>query len=336
MKVGIKQISQLSGFSQATVSNVLNNKKGVNRETSEKIWKIAKELGYYQQSLIKTIKFVIFKKHGEVVSDTPFFGALINGVEGGCKLLGYKLEIINIDCKAPSFSSVLEGLFSDRSSAILLLATEMEKSDILPFENSPVPVVVLDNWFSNMTFNSTLINNSDSSCNSVEYLIQNGHTKIGHLKSSIEINNFKYREYGFNRAMLKAGLALGPEYTFLLRPTTDGSYLDMTNCLKKNPQMPTAFIADNDIIALGAMKAIQEAGYSIPEDISVIGFDDIPFCEFFSPSLTTVKVFKENMGEEAVRMLHMLIQNNGRAHGAALKLEVSTEFMVRNSVKKLN
>lgn len=336
MRVGIKQISQISGFSQATVSNVLNNKKGVNRETSEKIWKIAKELGYNQQSLIKAIKLVIFKKHGEVVSDTPFFGALISGVEGGCKHLGYKLEIINIDCKSPNFSSALQGLFSDYSSAILLLATEMEKPDVLPFEQAPVPVVILDNWFSNMKFNSTLINNSDSTCNAVEYLIQNGHTRIGHLKSSIEINNFKYREYGYNRALLKAGLAMDPEYTIRLHPTTDGSYLDMTNSLKRRPKMPTAFLADNDIIALGAMKALQEAGYSIPDDISIIGFDDIPFCEIFSPSLTTVRVFKENMGEEAVRMLHNIIQTSDREHEAALKLEVSTEFIIRNSVKKLN
>lgn len=112
----------------------------------------------------------------------------------------------------------------------------------------------------------------------------------------------------------------------------DGAYRDMKEHLKKGAKMPTAFFADNDMIALGCIKAFQEFGYRVPEDISVIGFDDLPFCEISSPRLTTIKVFKYEMGQLAVRRVIELMKNGGKIN---TKTQICTEFVERDSVADL-
>lgn len=332
MKVGIKKISELSGFSLATVSNVLNHKKGVNQQTADLILKIAHEIGYLKENCVKTIKLVIYKKHGMVVSDTPFFSALIEGVEGECRSRGFALEICSLDQHSRDFEAVLNGLLRDYSSAILLLATELDEQDMRPFESAVPPVMVLDNWFSNMKFNSVLINNTDSVYGAVRYLVSCGHRKIGYLKSAVSINNFDYRAEGYLSAMRHARLVPDEAYTVRLTPTMDGAYQDMCAYLNGTPAFPTAYFADNDIIALGAVKALKQHGIKIPQDISLIGFDDMPFCEIASPALTTIRVFKQEMGALAVKNLADSFQQKNPIR---IKAEVCTAFIVRGSVKRL-
>ncbi len=332
MKVNINEISRISGFSPATVSNALNNKKGVSWETSQKILRIAQECGYQAKTKISNIKFVIYKDSGLVVSDTPFFSSLISGVENESRGFGYETAIFNLDKESPDYEKNLNQLLSDNRSAIILLATEMSAKEIEPFQKISLPIVVLDSWYENMAFNSVLINNTDSVCFAVKYLIEKGHRAIGYLKGSVRIQNFVYRQLGYQWAMLSSGLQPDPEYTFLLTPTMDGAYCDMDRLLSENPKMPTAFFADNDILALGAMKALQDHGYHIPDDISLIGFDDLQFCSISSPALTTIHVFKQDMGKMAVRRLIELIDSGG---GVKTKIQICNEFVERGSVKQI-
>lgn len=333
MKVGIKKISELSGFSLATVSNVLNHKKGVSQKTADLIFKIADEIGYLKENCIKTIKLVIYKKHGMIVSDTPFFSALIEGVEGECRAREFSLEICSLDQRSKDFDTVLQSLLRDYTTAILLLATELNEQDMLPFETSIAPVIVLDNWFTSMKYDAVLINNTDAVYGAVNYLIDCGHRKIGYLKSNVSINNFVYRAEGYWSAMRHAHLDPEKKYTVRLTPTMDGAYQDMCAFLDENRDLPTAFFADNDIIAFGTMKALKQYGYHIPEDVSIIGFDDMPFCEISSPTLTTIRVFKQEMGALAVKNLMDTIGQENPIH---IKAEVCTEFIIRSSVQKLN
>lgn len=161
MKVNIKTISKMTGVSPATVSNALNNRKGVSRETAERIQAVAREFGYFDGARIETINFVIYKRDGKIVTDTPFFTALIAGVEAEARAAGYKTVICNLDYREPDFFAVRDQILNDSSSAILLLATEMQEEDIKPFSSSLAPIVVLDSWFEDMTFDSVLISNTD-------------------------------------------------------------------------------------------------------------------------------------------------------------------------------
>lgn len=333
MKVSIKKLSEITGFSQATVSNALNNKRGVNKETSEKIFAAARENGYNLESHIKNIKLVIYKNSGVIVSDTPFFSALIEGIESESRSAGYETTVLNLYRNAPDFDTLLSVLLNDQNSAIILLATEMKEEDIIPFTQAVSPVVVVDNWFEKNIFNSVLQSNTDSVYAAVSNLIEKGHEKIGYLKGNIRIKNFTFREAGYNLAMTNNKLPIEDKYTFLLTPTMEGAHEDMKGLLKDSPEMPTAFFADNDNIALGVMKALKEAGYKIPRDISIIGLDDMPFCTISSPALSTIKVQKTELGRTAVRRLLEIIDKKDTAK---LKIHVCDEYVERESVRDLN
>lgn len=333
MKVNIKKISEMTGFSTATVSNALNNKRGVSKETAQRIFQAAVETGYLSASRIDHIKLVIYKNSGIVVSDTPFFSALIDGVEQESRAAGLETVIFTLNRQSSDFQSLLDQLLSETNCGILLLATEMEEADILPFQRALSPIVVLDNWFEDTDLDSVLISNTDSACRAGKYLIRKGHKEIGYLKGNLRIKNFFYREIGLRRAMELAGLELTPDRCFSLAPTITGAHEDMLAALENAASLPTAFFADNDIIALGAVRAMQEKGYRVPEDVSVIGFDDLPYGAISNPALTTVQVPKEEMGRQAVKRLLEVAHGEG---GCRTKTQVLGKFVERESVRTID
>lgn len=333
MKISIKKISEITGFSPATVSNALNHKKGVNKETAEKILEVAKKLNYVNESRITKIKFVIYKKNGLIIDNSPFFPAVIEGVERQAKELGYETVFYNLKRDSADYEDQVKQLLEDTSAAVILLGTELTEEEFKLYENPKCHMILLDGWSDTITFDSVLIANTDSACKAVEYLIKNGHKKIGYLRGNFRIKAFKYRSIGYKRAMMQNNLPIESKYIFTIGTTTEGAYKDMLEYLDKTSDLPTALFADDDVIALGAMRALQERGYKIPDDISIVGFDNIPFCEISNPRLTTIHVFKQEMGEIAVRRL---VDHINLGCKVKAKIQVCTEFVERESVRNLN
>lgn len=332
MKINIKKISEKTGFSPATISNALNRKKGVNKETSAKIFKAAMEMGYISESHINKIKLVLYKNTGQIIDDTPFFSLLIDGFDKQCREAGYEMTMCYLNAKDEDFKDQVRWLLNDTSSALVLLGTEMQEEDMELFKQVKVPFLTLDYWHSQMDFNGVTINNSDSARLAVEYLIECGHEKIGYLRGSYRIKAFRSRAIGYKLTMNSHDLPVNSAYTITLDTNMDGAYRDMLKYLEKKPELPTAFFSDNDMVALGAMKALQESGYQIPEDISIIGFDDLPFCEITSPRLTSIRVPKQEMGQLAVKRIVEMIKENSNVN---TKIQVCTDFVERDSVKRL-
>lgn len=336
MGLKAREIAGMAGVSPATVSLILNNKPGVSEETRERVMKIISELGYDTNLLSKpalknkgSIRFVIYKKHGKVVSDTPFFSALMEGIDQEVRGHGYNLVISYLSEQDGNTADTLRVIEERTFDGILLLATEMAEEDIQLFKRLPVPLVVLDSSFPHEKLDTVIINNREGAWEAVLHLIDRGHAEIGYLQSSVRINNFLERYEGYMRALADSGLKLDRKYTLQLEPTLEGAYQDMQRLLQSQPKLPGAFFADNDIIAFGAVKALKEAGYRIPEDISVIGFDDMPFCEMLEPPLTTMRVFKQRMGMMAVERLLKKIE---KGTAEKIKVEVATELVERKSV----
>ena len=329
----MKTISQITGYSQSTISNVLNNKKGTNRKTAEEILKVAKEIGYLNTPKIENIKLVFFKKSGKVLTETPLINELIDGIVSEARDNGLDTILFNIQENDDDYKEKFDSLFTDRNSGIILLATELSENDLLPFQKICCPLVVLDAWFDRFLFDTVLMNNYDSFITSTRFLIENGHTKIGFLGSQIQIKNFYYREQGFRDALEKYECSIDEDLFIYLDPTLNGSYESMKNYLESSPlKMATAYCAVNDIVALGSLKAFQEYGYKIPDDISIIGFDNMPFGEISSPSLTTMNVPKRALGELAVKRL---IEQSNKGNYTPCKTELLTSLIIRQSVRKL-
>ena len=332
MKPGIKQISDITGFSTATVSNALNKKRGVSKKTSEEIFRVAHEIGYIDHSVISKIKLVIYKKNGLIIDDTPFFNLLISGIEQECRESGYEMSIVNVDGGSDSYEEEAYDILNESGTGIILLGTELSPEDLELYKKAQCPIMLLDFWDINMNFSGVIINNEDSVRMAIHHFSEKGHRKIGYLKGDFRILGFRQRETGYISALAEHGLEYNPEYSVALSTTMNGSFKDMMEYLKKRPNLATAYFADNDMIALGAIKALQENGYKVPEDISIIGFDDLPFSEISTPRLTSLRVPKQEMGRLAVRKMIDLISGE---EGLRTKTQVCTEFIERDSVRKL-
>lgn len=332
MKANIKTISRLTGFSQATVSNALNNKRGVNRDTAEKIFQAAREVGYFNGQRIQRIRLVMYQADGSVVNDSPFFSRLMAGVEAECRRQKLEAATCHLQRNDPEYEARLAELLEDSGSALLILATEMDAREAARFQNALAPVVILDSWYEGLDLSAVLIDNTDAAYQAVSYLIGQGHTRIGHLRGKMQIKNFYYRRQGYLRAMTEHGLRPEPRYSISLSTGMESACEDMAALLRHGPDLPTAFFADNDMIALGAMRALTQAGVRVPEDVSVVGFDDLPFCAISSPPLTTVRVYNYEMGQAAVRRL-MEIAGDGNSY--CTKTQVTSSFVCRDSVRDL-
>lgn len=332
MKASIRLISDITGYSLATVSNALNKKKGVNPNTSEEIFRVAREIGYLDHNSITKIKLVIYKKNGLIIDDTPFFTLLINGIEQECREAGYEMVIGNLDARDIEFQEKVKLLLNEQATAIVLLGTELSPEELKIFKGAQYPILLLDYWSYDMDFSGVMINNDDSARMAVNYLIGKGHTKIGYLKGNFRILGFEQRQAGYYAAIREKNIERNSAFLVELSTTMNGAYKDMLFYLDHQPELPTAFFADNDMIALGAMKALQEKGYKIPEDISIIGFDDLSFCEITTPRLTSLRVPKEEMGRMAVRKVIDMVK---RKDTIVSKIQVCTEFIERDSVKDL-
>ncbi|TCS81149.1 LacI family transcriptional regulator [Muricomes intestini] len=332
MKVSIKKISELTGFSPATVSNALNHKKGVNRETSKKILKTAVELGYRTEEKIKKICFVIFRRNGLIIDDSPFHPAVIEGVEHQAKEMGFETVFCHVDINDLGYQDRIEEILADTESAVVLLGTEMMEEDFEPFLCAQNKVILLDGWSDRHFFNSVLISNTDSAVKAAEYLLHKGHRDIGYIQGDFRIQAFKYREIGLQRVLSREGMSLKPEYVATVGTRIETAYEGMKRYLDKSPELPTAFFADNDTIAIGAMRALEEYGYNIPEDVSIIGFDNISFGAISDPPLTTINVYKQEMGELAVRQLALAMEEPEKVK---MKIQVCTDFVERGSVREV-
>lgn len=335
MALKIKDVAQRLKVSPATVSLVLNNKPGVAEETRQRVLKLVQEMGYDTNILSKpalknskSIRFIIYKKHGSVVSDTPFFSALMEGIEQECRKEGYNLVVsyMNEDGNRMEVLRIVE---DNPLEGILLLATEMQEEDLQTFTQFNIPIVILDSCFEKLKIDTVFIENIQGAFEATEYLVKNGHTEIGYLHSSIWIKNFDKRKEGFQKALKEYNIQENKKYIFSVDSTLEGSYNDILKLLNSNISLPTAFFADNDIIAFGAIKAFKEFGLRVPEDVSVVGFDDMPFCEIIEPPLTTIKVNKQRMGMLAVKRLLEKIETDSPE---CVRLEVCTELVERKSV----
>ncbi len=337
MKLKSKDIANILGVSPATVSLVLNNKPGISEDTRQKIISYLEENGYNTSHLYqteetagKTIQFIIYKKHGKVVGDTPFFSELIESINRAAREDGYNLTITYMDETKDNIPSLVDMIKKNNPAGLLILATEMASEDINIFRGLGLPMLLLDSTFDNQDIDTVCINNADGVYKAVDYFVKNGYKEIGYLHSNIWIYNFEQRMLRFKQYMSDLNLHLPKEHFFNLEPTVEGSYRDMTKLLKERRDIPQAFFADNDIIAFGAIRALKEAGIRIPDDIAVIGFDDTPYCELLVPKLTTIRVFKQQV---AVTAVNRLIECINHTANCIQKTYISTELIVRDSVK---
>lgn len=334
MSITAKELAERLGLSAAAVSMALNHKPGVSESTRNQVLKAAKEYGYdfRRQRLTEepqkgSIAFLMYRRHGAVVGDTQFFSSLSEGIAVACRAAGYRTNVLYL--QEENCRTELRNLLGSDTKGIILLGTEMRAEDFAPFASLPLPTVVLDTYFEGIPRDCVLINNIQGAYTATNYLISKRKQQPGYLRSSYPIGNFEERADGFYKAIRQNGMSTSASIVHRVAPSVEGAYADMKELIAHGEQLASCYFADNDLIAAGAMRAFKEAGYRIPEDIGIIGFDNTAMCEILEPPLTTVHVPKQAMGQLAVERLVSILNTKP---STSVKIEITTSLVKRKSL----
>lgn len=330
----IREIAANLGVSPATVSIVLNDKVGVSDETRKRVKRYLTESKYTvpkerRRKSFGNVFLIKYTEHGMIVEENQgFIAAIIDQIQKDFTLQNINLTIVN--CNHETLTVELDRVADQNPSGMILIASELNDSQIEKIEAFPAPVVVVDHSMRYHHIDSVVMANEAIAYNAVKYLYQIGYRSIGHLRSAVSISNFNERRIGFEAALESLGLT--PKVTIPLTPTLEGAYGDMAEYLRAhpNPLPADAFFADNDAIAIGAIRALQEHGLNVPADVSVIGIDDIPFSAVNTPPLTTMRISRSQLGHITVDTLTRRMKNptapaSHYLHGATLIIRKSTE-----------
>lgn len=326
----VKELAKIAGVSPAAISIVLNDKKGVSDETRERILEVLKQYNYTSnkkaRASLRNIYFLKYKKHGLLVEQNAgFIATILDAIEAECRLKGYNLSMIVSD---NNFEETLKSIDYNTCDALIVLGTELEEQQYHCLEGIKKPFVVVDNTIPNYPCNSIAINNEETVRCALLHLAKKGHKSIAYFHSNVSITNFEERNLAFIRYCNEFGLDFLPENQFDVPPTLLGAYDSMKQMLKDKKPLPSCAFADNDSIAIGAIKALRDFGYRVPEDISVIGFDDIHFSAISSPPLTTMRIPKVLIGTLAVRQICDMIEYSPYVD---VKIKVGGVLVPRNS-----
>jgi LacI family transcriptional regulator len=329
MTIKFKDIAKQLNISPSTVSMVVNGRPGVNKQTRMKVMKALEEVGVQIEGKKKTskyIRFLKYSKYGKVVDDNGFISTVTDGVDEGARSLNYQVLISTMN--QDNMVEVMNMVRSDTRSGIILLGTELMEEDLHILDGIDVPIVVLDNNFEFADYDCVTMNNHRIGFNAVKYLNEKGFNEIGYLGSSFNTNNFKGRYEGYCTALNSFGLVFNQDFVMRVDSTLDGSYNDFKALLEGGQKLPKAIFSTNDTIAIGAMKAMKEYGIKIPQDVAIMGVDNIPFGTMIEPALTTLAIYNDKMGQIASKRLIEKIEEDDKC---IMNQNVSAEIIERES-----
>lgn len=305
----LKDISQMAGVATSTVSLVLNNKPGVRKDTRDRVAALLVRNGYTIRNIASDlsvngeIKFVRFKAPEHIRErNEDFYVKILNGAEKKAREKGYNLSIVSVSSsELHQFLTTLEK--QQNLVGVLFLASELSHKDASLLCNFPLPLLSLDKQLDEFNINTLATGNIAGAYEAVQFLYRLGHRKIGLLRGQIDIGGLCERSVGYRRALRDLQLPYNENYIVDIDLIFDTATKQMEAYLNSATDLPTAFFAGNDIIAAGCIRGLQKCGYRVPEDISVIGFDDGSQSPFLTPSLTTMRIHCDRMGALAVERL---------------------------------
>ncbi len=329
-----KELAKTLGISEAAVSLALNNKPGVSTQTRNRVKDAALQAGidltrFNSAKHSSPIYLIYYRKNGAVLADTSFFDSLTKGVEESCMDQGFRVNYLNVYTML-ELTHQLENLSVQDAAGVIVLGTEMREEDFQTLAFTDLPIVLLDNHFLSSKIDSVTIANTDGAYLATNYLIKKRKTPPGYLHSSYFITNFGERMEGYYKALTYNGMSRSLALVHELTPSIEGAFSDMDALIKSGEHLADCYFADNDLIAIGAMRAFKENGYQVPRDVSIIGFDDIALCNYTEPDLTTVHVPSRYMGATAAKRLIERI--NGARNYYPVNVQISTHLVVRHSI----
>lgn len=331
----VRDIAKLANVSPAAVSLAINNKPGISEKKRKEILAIIASSDFTMPhktaaDTSNNLVFLKLTKHSLLIEQNAnFISKIMDSIQEKCKELGYTLQV---DLIHEDFEKNISELNYANIDGIFVVGTEIGAEDYNALNAIKVPYIVIDNSMPNFPCNTITMSNEEMTYTAIEQLAHTGEKDIGHLRGNIYCQNFLERHIGMQNAIRDFHLEFSAKKEFLLTPTVMGSYEDMKAYLDKKTAVPRIMFADNDTIAIGAMKALTEYGYKIGQDISIIGFDDINLAETASPPLSTMQVQGSMIGTMATMTLVNEIKHKNPTY---YKTKVGGKLILRTSTKGL-
>jgi LacI family transcriptional regulator len=341
MSPRIADIAKEAEVSPAAVSLALNNKNGVSDKVRQRIIDTAIRLGYKsvftrQYKIINeniSIRLLKIAEHGHIVNDqhNAFITEYLEGIEQVAMERKYKLEVSFYN-RTP-IEEIILAQKDAKVSGFIVLGTELHDHELAFFTGLSRPIVFIDTYFPNSVYDCIDMDNADGVFKAIRHFYNSGHRSIGLVKSSYETRNFRMREFGFREAMGYFSLPVQEKFIFSVDPTFEGTLRDTAKYLARSGDLPTAFFCMNDTISYGVIKTLKTNDIKTPDDISIIGFDDLPSSSLSEPPLTTIRVSTRQIGMKALEKLSERIINPTEL--ATENILISGKLVIRNSVREL-
>lgn len=304
MSVGIEDVARLAGVSIATVSRVLARKPHVSEKARRAVLEAVQELGYRPNRDARSLRSQTSKRLGLIISDiqNPFFTAMVRAVEDIAYAYEYTVILCNSDEDAKKEALYIDLMVLERVAGVILSPTCNKGEAVHHLTDAGIPVVLVDRYIAGTSCDTVVVENVTATEKLITHLINNGHTRIGAVIGTPDISTGCERQNGYLEALRKANLAAIPELLRTGVPKAETGY-ELTNQLLDLPEPPTALFTGNNLLTLGALRAIHEHGLSIPDQIALVCYDEMDWMFVMQPPLTVVAQPVYEMGEKAARLM---------------------------------
>lgn len=325
----IKDVAERAEVSTATVSHVINQTRFVSPELEARVREAIESLDYQPNAVARSLRGKRTRTLGMIIPDSsnPFFAEVARGIEDLCFDLGYNVILCNSDGDPSKEEAYISLLTEKRVDGIAFVAAGGTIDHISQLLDRKIPVVVVDREIKGLKADCVLTDNLDGGYQATAHLLALGHRRIGCILGPSDLTPSADRVTGYRQAMAETGLEPPDEWLRRGDFRCQSGYDAMRGFLAL-PEQPTAVFACNDLMAIGALCAIREAGLRVPDDVALVGFDDIALASFTTPRLTTIAQPKQEMGRLAAELLVDRIQNKERPPERRL---LSTRLVIRES-----
>ena len=309
--ITLKMVAEKAEVSVNTASRAINNRPDINLETKKRVLRIAKELGYIRNAAAVALRTKKTGTIGVVIADNrnPFYAEVLNGMEEAAREKNYHIILANTQRDYKKEEEAINLLLAKRVDGLLITPVQDKDDDIRNLIDANIPFVVVGRDFENIEVDAIYNNEAKGGFLATEYLIKKGHKRIALIDGFLYKSPAKNRLEGYKKALNKYRIPLDDSLISVGDINIEDGHERTKQMLEKNLGF-TAIFAYNDMMAFGSMQAIKEKGLRIPEDIGLVGYDDIPFSSLISPALTTIRLKKQELGIESVKLLLSNINGN--------------------------
>jgi LacI family transcriptional regulator len=303
--MNIREVARVARVSTATVSRTINGSEKVSPETAERVREAIRALKFYPNNNARALGSGRSSLYGLIISDitNPFFPELVRSFEEIAVQYGQEVLVANTNYDPARMETCVRRMLHRKVDGVAILTSEMDKHLIDEFSSRRIPMVFLDMGVVSEGVSNIVLDYAAGVDAAVQHLTDLGHSEIGFIAGPMNLTSARIRREGFIASLERKGIRLNPALIEVGDHRMGGGHDAMARMLAGKPR-PTAVLASNDLTAIGAMGAIFEQGLGVPQDISVIGFDDIDLSSFTQPPLTTIRVSRPEIARTAFRALY--------------------------------